>query len=245
MSISLWSVSKRRKYLYEEATPEQLKPLIGYLSLMYDSEIAYIDWWIGVLYRQLQEMELLENTLIILTADHGENFFEHGELGHGVIVYNENLRIPLVISHPGLFPEQKRRPEPVGLIDVFPTLATLIGRDPPAQAQGFDVLREDRPREVYIERFFPGGAGLLKLQNEKWSLIYHTLTKKTQLFDLASDPAERHNVLSFNLPIVKEMRSRLLGRYADNLKSPYRVEKQTKKVDEAIIENLEALGYVN
>jgi arylsulfatase A-like enzyme len=115
----------------------------AYLSDLYDGEIAYTDAQIGRLLDALRRMGLYDDTLIVLLSDHGEEFFEHGKWQHEQL-YEECLRVPLMVRLPGGRHGGTRIETPVGLIDVMPTLLDLLEVDPPEAALPGRVRREGR-----------------------------------------------------------------------------------------------------
>ena len=146
------------------ATPED----VTYLRTMYNSDVTSTDWCVGMLARQLRDLGLLDDTLIVLIGDHGEEFFEHGAFGHGANIYNAQVHVPLILSNPRLFPHQRRIDTPVETISLFSTLAHLIGARRAPQLQGEDLLSKELKGWAYTEG---KGISLLKLQTARWSLI--------------------------------------------------------------------------
>ena len=98
---------------------------LAYTRAVYDAGIRTMDDALREFVVELSDRGLLEQTLLVVTGDHGEEFYEHEGLGHGHALYGELLRVPLVITHPSLSP--RRIATPVGLIDVLPTLLALTG----------------------------------------------------------------------------------------------------------------------
>jgi arylsulfatase A-like enzyme len=93
----------------------------------YDREIAYLDGRLEALFSALEQRRLLDGTLVIVTSDHGEEFTEHGSLGHGFNVYNTTLHVPLIVTWPGIVPRGMRVQRPVGLQDLPATILELVG----------------------------------------------------------------------------------------------------------------------
>ena len=110
-----------------------------YATHPYDGEIAFADEQVGRLIRFLKENGLYQNTVIVLSGDHGESLGEHGEKTHGFFIYNATMHVPLIIRLPG-----KSAPlslaDPVSLIDVMPTILAAVGLETPAQVQGRSLL---------------------------------------------------------------------------------------------------------
>lgn len=121
--------------VYPGMPPEDLARLIS----LYDGGIAYVDDQVGKLLDHLDALGLAEDTLVILTSDHGEEFFEHGTIGHRQHLYRESVAVPLVLRQPGRLPAGKRVAETVGLIDLAPTILAATGTPPPHELPGVDL----------------------------------------------------------------------------------------------------------
>jgi arylsulfatase A-like enzyme len=106
------------------------------IAALYDSDVSYNDREFGELTKKLN----LDETLVILIADHGDEFWEHGKIGHGQSLHDELVHIPFVIHYPPLFPPGKLVDEGVELIDVLPTLVDALGGTPPPDAQGESLV---------------------------------------------------------------------------------------------------------
>jgi len=166
----------------------------------YDDAVAAADAHLGRLIALLGSRG--PDTLIVVTADHGEAFGEHGEITHGLFVYDTTLRVPLVISGPGV--ERGRVvADPVSLVDVAPTLAALAGLGGfeadgavllPLRDAGGDVLPLDR--SLYAESFAPltdfGWSPLRTIRRGAWKYI---AAPQPELYDLKNDPDETRNLV--------------------------------------------------
>jgi len=129
-----------------EFTPERDLP---WVEALYDATVAQADRDVGGLLAALEELGLARNTLVVVTSDHGEEFLEHGDLSHARTLFDEILRVPLLVRGPGLAP--RTIDDPVELIDLAPTLLARMGlpRDP--RMRGADLLAPDwEPRDVTI-----------------------------------------------------------------------------------------------
>lgn len=111
-----------------------------HLEALYDGEITYHDRYFGHFLDGLKKMNALDNTVIIVCADHGEEFFEHESVGHGHTLFQELLHVPLVIRAPGVVPAGIRSIAEVGLADVLPTALHAVGAQSPKQLEGRDLL---------------------------------------------------------------------------------------------------------
>jgi arylsulfatase A-like enzyme len=121
---------------------KEKKDLLSYLIALYDSEINFVDHYIGNLIRKLKPDE---NTMIIITSDHGEEFLDHGSLGHSHTLYQELIHVPLIIKMPISHNEKsfsKIYKERVSIVDIMPTILGKLEIDPPAQAVGKDLFDE-------------------------------------------------------------------------------------------------------
>ena len=114
------------------------------LRALYDGEVTYHDRWFGRFLDRLRELDLLDSTLIVATADHGEEFYEHDSVGHGHSLHQELLHVPLVIRHPGLGARGTRLPQACSLVDVVPTVLQAAGLAIPDDVEGRSLLPDLR-----------------------------------------------------------------------------------------------------
>jgi arylsulfatase A-like enzyme len=113
---------------------------LEHLRALYLGEVSWVDHQVGRLTEQLRAQGLADNTLIVLTADHGEEFFEHGHKVHRTHLYRETVQVPLIMSWPGRLPAGKRVAEPVGLVDITPTVAEITNTGLPAAVSGRSLV---------------------------------------------------------------------------------------------------------
>ena len=221
---------------------------------LYDTEIAFADHQVGVLLRELEASGLSENTLVVVTADHGEEFWDHGGLGHGSSNFEEQLHVPLVIAGPGV--KTRSIKEPVSLVDVMPTILDFVGVEAPPGLPGrslADVLRSPRktpaPRSVYAEglrmitsRGEPFFFRSVRKGNSK--LVLDFLQKRKLLFDLDYDPREAVNRVGEDRGAVQDLLEELTTIHRLNLDSEYLRPVAAVDVPEELDESLRALGYL-
>ncbi len=182
----------------------------------YDSEIAYVDHHLQKVFDALEEQKLYENTIVMLFSDHGEAFKEHRVHFHGRNLYDEEIRVPLLIRMPGA--EPKRIKQPIALIDLLPTLTALTGlKAPQAMGQSFDALLHGmgtppaEDRLIFMENLpYPHWekhtVGLL---SGDYKVIRQLSANVTEVFNVKEDPAEKRNLLEKNPEAGAELLKRL------------------------------------
>jgi arylsulfatase A-like enzyme len=226
---------------------------LEHLKALYDAEVRSADESIGRLLRMLGDLGLLEDTIVVVTADHGEELYEHGTLEHGHI-FNTNLRVPLLIFAPGVG-GMRRIGQPVELIDILPTVLHLLGVPPPPHIDG-------RPLSLDGDRAFPGHVDsyafseaacgpvsreqahcLVAVQDERWKLVMDKSAERMDLFDLANDPLEHRNVAVQHPEVASRLEARLRDWDAaqPNLEA---LRGDVKGERREIRDRLRALGYI-
>ncbi len=193
---------------------------LRFLREMYDAEIRGLDDILARFFEFLEEQALVEDTLIVLTADHGEEFQEHGGLLHGRTQYEELLRVPLIFAGPGI-PRGKVVDQPASLVDLLPTVLGRLGIAAPAHLDGLD-LAPAWSGAALPERLLFGEADhnnvvdgkpvldikrMARLGHEKLHLDRHT--EEAQLFDLAQDPREQRDLAASSPQRVELLRAAL------------------------------------
>lgn len=218
----------------------------------YDAEIAFVDRELGRLLATLADQRLADDTLVIVTADHGEGLRTHGVLGHAVHVYEEAVRVPLVIRWPGRVVPQVVD-EPVHLVDVAPSLVELSGLSATPDAfQGFSLgatlagnVTPDGNRPIVTHRgeiVGPGSPGHgFGLRAGRWKYITMASRRSPLLFDLEADPGERRNVAGRHPSVARRLRADLTRWRRLN----ERRTRTERDVSEETKKKLEALGYVH
>lgn len=217
---------------------------------LYDGEIAYVDQLIGEFRDFMEEKNLLDKTLIIFTADHGESLGEHKESAHGFFIYDSDIRVPLIIR----FPEGKYAGHVVSnqvrSIDIMPTVLHLLDEEMPESVQGKSLLPlilEDEAqdeRSAYSETYWPryhyGWSELKSLRKGRYKFID---APQPELYDIYEDPGEVNNLVNKKASLGHEMRKELLA-----LIEEYAVEGiedvGPRKIDNDSLVKLQALGYI-
>ncbi len=225
--------SQAKDFLDQLVNDKKLsKEDLKYLIDRYDGAIYQNDSALKKVFYEIREQGLYENTMIIITADHGDQLMEHGWIGHWR-PYNDTLHVPLIINFPPLFKNRDFRDYIVETIGIGSTILAQAGIEKPATFKGDDLIIGKSKDYAITE-----GITWWKIQNLKWSLIYRKEEKAYELYDLRNDPGEFNNIADEHKDIVKMMESQM------------REERQTsitkiKKVplDPETVERLKALGY--
>jgi len=223
---------------------------VAFISGLYDGEVATTDKWFGGFLEWLDRRSLADHTVVIFTADHGEEFYDHHGLGHGGTLYNELLRIPLIIRYPGVTP--RGNDSLASLSDIMPTILALTGASPDISLQGIDLRLLDNggnlSRPIYsYER-------LDKVEKESiivWPYkLIHNINKTNQwgetvleyeLYNIETDPGERTSLLN-QKPITRrallDMLKEARHKNAPEIKPP-----PPAAIPPDLKKRLQAIGY--
>ena len=229
---------------------------IAFLRDLYDEEIHYTDRGVARLIATLQELGHNEDTLIVFTADHGEEFLERGWLGHTRTLYDELVRVPLILRMPGPIVRSVIA-EPVSLTSLPATILELLGLDVPEAYRGESLvpLLADPsavPRDgPLIEVDFaaalaqnaPKTAKKQALVEGRFKIIRDELAQSIELYDVVSDPGERTD-LAASQPLRRQALSEALDARFRALEAG-RVEERFRDLSEDELSELRALGYGN
>lgn len=158
---------------------------------LYDGEIAYLDGQIGRLLDALEDPARRGETVVLITADHGEEFKDHGRLGHGRTLFEEQLRVPLVAAGHPLFAPGTRRDDLVSITDLAPTILDLAGAGALAGANGRSVRAAGPPERAVFAESIRFGVEMRSVHRGRYKGIEVPSQGERTLFDLAADPAER------------------------------------------------------
>ncbi|MEM9188404.1 MAG: sulfatase [Myxococcota bacterium] len=224
------------------------------LEALYDGEITYHDTHMAAIFDGLRRRDLADNTMVVITSDHGEEFFDHDSVGHGHTVYQELLHVPLVVRVPGITERPVAVDDTVGLVDVVPTILDALAVDVPDEVSGRSFLPELRGERPDAPRFAVSGfmRGWRTIVVGRYKLIQRT-ERRTMIYDLTADPNEEHD-LSEERPLTLRYLRGLLGmalagelRVAEPstphpAETPHQAE--NTEIDAETEEQLRALGYV-
>ncbi len=181
---------------------------------LYDEEIRYTDRQIGRLLRWLDASPFAEDTYVIVQSDHGEGFYEHGYRYHGQHLYNDQVRVPLIIAGPGL--PSRQIDQPVAMIDIVPTVLELVGLDIPSDLQGVSLVpygtRATPPKHppVFVEMVKDAThSDRRAIIDWPWKLHYGITFDEYQLYDLSRDPHEQEELSERHPEVFERLQNRL------------------------------------
>ncbi|MFP8880742.1 MAG: sulfatase [Myxococcota bacterium] len=208
-----------------------------FIRAAYDEEIGFVDREIERLLAGLDTRGIEDETIVILTSDHGEELFEHGGFEHGHSLYNEVLRVPLVVWDPGARPG--RRSEPVSLVDVAPMILDAVGVEIPPGLHGRSALHTPASNRLLVAEGTLIGAE--KQMAIRWphKLIRDLGSGRVQLFDLTTDPEESRELVDAEL--VRGLAAALDKRLGDRNRA---AGSAAPELDPSTVEDLRALGYL-
>ena len=218
----LWKLNHQKAH-----TPEEINELIH----LYDAEVSYVDEMIGSFWHILKRNNVLDNTFVIVTADHGEEFMEHGHYGHGSYLYDELIHVPLIIVGPGL--EGQVISQQVSLLDLAPTILDILKIEKPKAFLGnslFPLINGNRAttgnseaisetqseldvttrRGMRPQLQLDAERRMISIRTSKWKYIY-TKGKQDQLYDLEDDQNETKNVIDIKSEIAAELRAKIMA----------------------------------
>jgi arylsulfatase A-like enzyme len=216
----------------------------------YDGEIAYLDHVLGNFFRELERRGVLDRTIVLLTADHGEEFFDHSMWGHGHSLFNEVVKIPLIMRFPAMIPAGTKVTSVAALVDVMPTLLELSGIEGKVETAGKSLLpllkskeAESEPRSSYGE-VLTGGRKAWFLTDGTYKILraQKGVLEEIMLFDLRDGDREAHD-LSDSLPEVKADFVRKMDKIYQESASKA-VAEENMRIDKATEDQLRALGYI-
>ncbi|MBL4634437.1 MAG: sulfatase [Kofleriaceae bacterium] len=234
---------------------------LNWIWALYKGEVSYQDHYLGGLLRKIEELGLSENTLVVVTNDHGEEIRDHGAMGHGWPLYEEQIRAPLLMSYPPVFSPGANIEEIVEHVDLAPTILDALGVSPMKDADGlsFLPLLEDgigkRQHPFYTLAW--SRKSLRSVRVGDYKLIVGKSSGWMKLFNLASDPGEKKNLLKKQLDQAALLSGRLCEIYLsealatpnkaarmDSAGQKQRFDNNEIPIDDKTRRELEALGYL-
>ena len=218
------------------------------LRALYDGELHYLDQQIGNLVQFLQSNNLLDDTMLVITADHGDCLGEHNQIGHRMALCEPLVHVPLIIRHPTYFHRNERIATQVSLIDLYPTCLALAGAalPPPAPYDFHSLLDTPDPNRssVFAENTAPRSLNSMisrSVRTERYKYIWNS-TQAHELYDLVNDPQETVNLI-YDEPAIAQKLQRELDLWQSRFSSD-QVETAQAEYEDIVLERLRDLGYV-
>ncbi len=223
--------------------PESIDDYIKFLTAAYQSELRGVD---DATKEALEKLGVDDNTLLIFTADHGEEFFDHGRLGHRHSVYQELIHIPLIIRLPGKRAAGTVIDTPVSILDILPTMLDLLNLPIPEHLSGVSLKPliegvKTKARPLYCEVKNRVGESRC-LVEFPWKVIYHFYNKATELYNLETDPKEKVDLSAKEPGRAEAMRERLID-WTDSTKPRWQATK-LKPLSKQELRQLRQMGYI-
>jgi len=227
----------------EDLEGEDLQHLIG----LYDGNLSVADAAVGEVLAALRSAGRFDNTMIVITSDHGEAFMEHDRQGHNTTLFDEMLHVPLLVRLPeGKVPESVDQDRLASALDIVPTVLGYVGTSPQPEVGGLDLLHTQpdplRPRVLFFRTSHPKNA-MLAARTPSWKAISWPRHQVQMLFHLVDDPEEEENLLG-ERPLVYaglglRLRHHLMATPGSQLQG------EEVELTEEAKEALRALGYLN
>lgn len=239
---------------------------LNHIVALYDGEIAYTDYQLNRVMQTLEDLGIMDCTLIVITSDHGEEFFEHGMKGHRQNLYDTTLKIPLIFYLPRIIPSDKRIKSQVRIIDIFPTILNYVGIEERGEAIGKNLRgiiegtdQEKSPPALLEILAVPGNLFQEGLRTDNWKLIIEEdlkeQNKRLLYFDLKKD-AEEQSPIQMNIDpeilkdtkiftafyMMKQISTNAMKMEKDLPKSK---ESDPLEIPEEVRDRLLSLGYIH
>ncbi|MGA1843672.1 MAG: tetratricopeptide repeat protein [bacterium] len=222
---------------------------LDYRDHLYDGEIAYVDTCLGELFKKLDEMGLMDRTVIILIGDHGEGLGDHNEDTHTIFIYDSTLRVPFIIRAPGLIKGGRNVQALVSTVDILPTVIGQFGFKPLKGLAGKDVLplingqAKEIHSQILCESLYPelnfGWSRLDGVRTAEWKYIHAPLP---EIYHTTEDPDEERNLFQKGRSDHEQWKNSLDRLKEDYPPAPWAV--QQTKLDPETEQRLKSLGYV-
>jgi arylsulfatase A-like enzyme len=229
-----------------------------YVVSLYDCEILHNDYHFGQFISFLKKNGLYENSIIVFTADHGEQFLEHGGLAHGSSIYNEEIHIPLIVRFPNGEFAGLQTDLPVSEVDIFPTILDHLGMTIPPETDGIAIhkllKKNNIKRTIFIKEYLDGKnmVGFIKSSDQiKHVVSYkgadYTDFGRYEIYDMKNDFSEKNNLFdSKDLFLHRSIKFQSDLILTQMEAKAFKKEKAVDydKLNPKTIEILKALGYI-
>jgi len=221
------------------------------LESLYDAELEYLDHRIGEIYRFLSEEGILDDTVIIITSDHGENIGDHGLFGHILSVHDTVVHVPLIIRYPEIFPAGKRVKQRVQSHDIFKTIMDIVDKNNDIKGHSLLVESiENNPDRIIISELmglnvavdlskaqekypdvdvYAYDFGLKAVYLDKYKYIKHLDNGQNELYILSEDPDERKNVIKEH-PDLAKILDETISKWVEDIEHKENIKSKIKEL---------------
>lgn len=239
-------------HLYDPHAPYDAPPPYDKrFSDPYDGEIAYADAALGKLFDYLRQRGIYDRALIAMMSDHGESLGAHGESMHGIFLYDETIHVPLLFKLPGELLAGRRVTARVRLVDVAPTLLSMLSLPLPPTFQGQSLVPLMKPSQkplaelpAYAETDYPHRAfGWSALRSMRTGKYLFVRAPKRELYDESEDKGAQRNLAGSSPAVTDTLQSQLDEFHERTSSFPDKSQAKTMSSEQS--ENLAALGYVS
>ena len=226
---------------------------IDYVRGVYQGEVNFMDAQVGRFVEELKSLGLYDQATLVVTSDHGEEFWDHGGFEHGHTLYDELIHVPLIVKFPvGVEPERREVSETVRVLDVMPTLFDVLGIEQPRTFEGQSMMslvrgESGEARPVFAESTLYGDQKIA-WRTERYKYIHDAASGREgigELYDWRDDPLETRDLAHEQPQRALEMRTKLFEFYADlRRRARDMSEPEMVNLSPVRIQELRSLGYV-
>jgi len=227
--------------------PEVPDDMLDGMIREYDGEILFSDYILGKIVAELKDRKVFDNTLLIILSDHGEEFYDHGQWGHGRNFYDSTIRIAMIIHPPAPTRRHTVVEEPVSLVDIYPTILKALDFNIPVAFSGIDIRPDALSASSQRDSVYSHNIGTFILIDKNHKVILNENRKNKEdgmkIFDLRKDPGEK-----INLALQDKA---LAGSYLNSiemakksLKKDILPSEAAKNVDEEMLNRIRGMGYL-
>ncbi|MCX5884368.1 MAG: sulfatase-like hydrolase/transferase [Proteobacteria bacterium] len=225
-----------------QLTPEEKELTVS----LYDGGILYLDHYLGFLFEKLKDLKAYDNTIIIITSDHGEAFGEHNQMEHGLTLYEEVLRVPLIIKYPSAYLQRGVIEKRVSLVDLMPTILSFLRYPIPPGIDGEALGNSDHPVMAELmmgiaKSRYKGSRDLRAVYQGREKYIWAS-NGSNEFYNLEIDPHEEENIIE-KFPYRAEAMDRNLKQWLASFEY-LKTEQERVKISKQTEEKLRALGYL-
>jgi arylsulfatase A-like enzyme len=240
-----------RNFFAAELDPGMPKADLEHVLALYDGEIAWTDLFVGYILAELQRLGLDESTVVMLLSDHGEEFYEHGLRGHRLTLFEESIRIPLIVRWPGHVPAGRQLKSQVAMVDIMPTLLDLAGVPAGEDVMGRSLVPFFEGNTLpegpaAVSELFSLGNQLRSFRRNHRKMIANEEIQRQIFIDLVSDPGEQQMIRRMDHPAInlltRDMQQAM--NWIERYRSALPVEKSPPELPDDLRRHLVELGYL-